>query len=353
MKKVLNVGLIGYGVAGAVFHAPMVYSVEGLKLYKIYDSRVENQAKINSKYDGVIFTTNIDEIYNDEEIDIIIVATPNIAHYELAARALESGKNVIVEKPFTVTSEEADKLIRIAKRTNKILTVHHNRRWDSDFKTIQKVINGGLLGNLVEYEAHYDRFRNFFREGAWREKRVPGSGILFDLGAHLIDQAQFLFGVPEEVFGNLNVQREGGEVTDSFEVLLKYDRLKVVLKAGMLVRELGPHFMLYGDEGSFVKYGMDIQEDNLRKDLIPKDIIDWGKEPEEIWGTINTDIEGVHIKGKVESDLGDYRDFYDNVRKAVLGEEELIVKAEEARNTIKIIELAEQSNEEGRWIKFQ
>lgn len=352
MYKILNVGLIGYGVAGDVFHAPMVYSVDGLKLYKIYDSSAEKENRINSKYVGVRFTTNIDDIFNDQNIDLVIIATPNIAHYELAVRSLESGKHVIVEKPFTVTSQEADELVQIAKSANKVLTVHHNRRWDSDFKTIKKVIEGNLLGNLVEYEAHYDRFRNFFREGAWREKDIPGGGILFDLGSHLIDQAQVLFGMPKEVFGNLNIQRQGGEITDSFEVILKYENLKVTLKAGMLVRELGPHFTLYGNNGTFMKFGLDIQEENLRKNLIPRNIADWGTEPQEMWGMLNTDIAGVHVRGKVESEVGDYREFYKNVYKTILGEEELIVKPEEARNTIKIIELAKQSHEEGRWIKF-
>ncbi|MBL4931472.1 Gfo/Idh/MocA family oxidoreductase [Clostridium paridis] len=352
MSKTVNVGLIGYGVAGQVFHAPMVYSVDGLRLYKIYDGRVENEEKINSKYKDVLFTTNIDEIYNDENIDLVIVATPNTAHYELAKRALEAGKNVLVEKPFTVTSEEADKLIQLAKEKNKLLTVHHNRRWDSDFKTIKRVINGGLLGELAEYEAHYDRFRNFFKENAWREQNTPGAGILYDLGSHLIDQAQDLFGLPEEVFGDLNIQRKGGETIDNFEVILKYPSLKVTLKAGMLVKEDSPHFVLYGNKGSFVKYGMDVQEGNLRKDLIPKYTQEWGKESQELWGTLNTELNGLNFRGKVESENGDYRALYENVYKAIIGEEDIIVKPQEARNTIRIIELAEESNKKKAWVKF-
>ncbi|MDD7795712.1 Gfo/Idh/MocA family oxidoreductase [Clostridium sp. 'White wine YQ'] len=352
MNKTVNVGLIGYGVAGQVFHAPMVYSVSGLKLYKIYDSREESKGKINSKFEDVLFTTNIDEIYNDKNIDLVIVATPNIAHYELAKRALVAGKNVLVEKPFTVTSEEADKLIQLAKEKNKLLTVHHNRRWDSDFKTIKRVINGGLLGELAEYEAHYDRFRNFFKENAWREQNAPGSGILYDLGSHLIDQAQDLFGIPDEIFGDLNIQRKGGETIDNFEVILKYPNLKVTLKAGMLVKEDSPHFVLYGNKGSFVKYGMDVQEGNLRKDLIPKYTEEWGKESQELWGTLNTELNGLNFRGKVESENGDYRALYENVYKAIIGEEELIVKPQEARNTIRIIELAEESNNKKAWVKF-
>lgn len=352
MKKV-NVGLVGFGAAGRVFHEPVITSIPGLNLTKIYQSSSANLEILKTKYPENMITSNVEDILFDEDIELVVLAVPNTAHYELARKALENGKNVVVEKPFTVTSEEADKLIYLAKEKNKLLTVHHNRRWDSDFKTVEKIIRENLLGDLVEYEVHYDRFRNYFKENAWRENDIPGSGILYDLGSHLIDQAQFLFGTPIEVFADLRIQRKGGKTIDNFEVILDYPEVKVTLKAGMLVREPGPHFSLMGTRGTFVKYGMDVQEEALKKGIKPKNMENWGIEPEDIWGNINTEVNGVHIIGKVESETGDYREFYKNIYKAILGEEGLKVTAEQARDTIKIIELAEKTSKENRWIKFE
>lgn len=351
--KIINIGLIGYGAAGQTFHEPIITSVPGLNLSKIYETNDSNLKILKTKYPQDKITSNIEDIFSDKSIEVVVLAVPNTAHYVLAKKALESGKNVVVEKPFTVTSEEADKLIKLAGEKNKILTVHHNRRWDSDFRTIRKIVKENLLGDLAEYEAHYDRFRNYIKENSWRENDVPGSGILYDLGAHLIDQAQCLFGVPEEIFADLQIQRSGGKTVDNFEIILHYPKVKVTLKAGMLVREVGPHYSLYGKNGSFIKYGMDVQEEALKKGIIPKDTENWGAEPENLWGKINTEVNGAHFIGKIESEAGDYREFYKNVYKAILGEEEIEVKAYQARNTIKIIELAEMSNKEKKWVKFE
>ena len=202
-------------------------------------------------------------------------------------------------------------------RNGKLITAFQNRRWDSDFRTVKKIIDGGLLGDIVEYEAHFDRFRNYFKNN-WREKNIPGSGILYDLGSHLIDQAVSLFGNPIEVFGNLLIQRRGGEAVDNFEVILRYQDKKVTLKSGMLVRQPLPHFIVIGTKGSFIKYGMDVQEENLKNGNTPSNSPNWGRETEDLWGFINSDINGNHIIGKVESEPGDYRCFYENVYKAIL-----------------------------------
>lgn len=351
--KEINVGLIGFGVAGRVFHEPIITSIPGLNLKKVFEENPSNISILEQRISADRITENIDDIFEDESIELIVLAVPNIAHFELAKKALEKGKHVLVEKPFTVTSEEADKLIEISKKAGKVLTVHHNRRWDSDFRTVKSIIERKLLGDLVEYEAHYDRFRNYIKENAWREADAPGSGILYDLGSHLIDQAQVLFGTPNEIFADLEIQRKGGKTIDNFEVILKYDALKVTLKAGMLVREVGPHFNLLGTQGSFVKYGMDIQEENLKAGIKPSTIEDWGAETESLWGTVNTDVDGIHIVGKIESEHGDYRELYKNIYKAILGEEELIVTPQQARNTIRIIELAEESNKKKSWVEFK
>lgn len=352
MKKV-NVGLIGYGAAGKAFHEPIITSVPGLNLCRIYETNDLNLAILKEKYNEDEITNNIDDIFSDESIELVVIAAPNTAHYALAKRALESGKNVVVEKPFTVTSEEADKLIKLAGDKNKILTVHQNRRWDSDFRTIEKIVKENLLGDLVEYESDYDRFRNNIKENSWRENDIPGSGILYDLGAHLIDQAQCLFGVPDEIFADLQIQRSGGKTVDNFEIILHYPKVKVTLKAGMLVREVGPHFKLYGTKGSFIKYGMDVQESALKNGIKPNDVENWGIEPQNLWGKLDTEVNGSHFVGKIESETGDYREFYKNVYGAILGEEEIAVKAYQGRNTIKIIELAQMSNSEKQWVKFE
>ncbi|GAA4313607.1 oxidoreductase [Nibribacter koreensis] len=343
----IRVGLIGYGMAGQVFHAPFVDAVDGLELTRIRESRDENIRLANDRYPKAVVTSNVQDIFNDDNIDLVIVAVPNSAHYSLAKEALLAGKHVVVEKPFTVTSAEADELIDLSKAQGKMLTVYHNRRWDSDFKTIQKLVKQELLGNLVEYRAHFDRFRNAIRPNTWKEEAVPGTTILYDLGSHLIDQALTLFGMPKAVFADIRTQREGSQIPDKFETVLFYDKLKVVLTAGMLVREPGPRYILHGDKGSFLKHGLDVQEEALKQGLFPKDLpTTWGVEPEHLWGQLNTNMQGLHFMGKVESETGDYRGFYENVKQAILGEAALEVKPEQARDVIRIIELAMQSSEE-------
>lgn len=352
MKQKVNVGLIGFGLAGRVFHAPIINSVEGFKLSKIVTSKTESILTAKELYPLAEIVPDAGNVIQDKGIELVIVATPNTSHAELAKKALLAGKHVVIEKPFTVTSEEADELIELSKKQKKILTVHHNRRWDSDFLTVKKIIEGGLLGRVVEYEAHFDRFRNSIKKNAWREEDIPGSGILYDLGSHLIDQALCLFGLPIEITADIRTQRENGKTDDHFEIILHYKAIKVTLKAGMLVREPLPRFVVLGDQGSFVKYGLDVQEKALKSGLIPKDLENWGEEPEELWGTINTEIKGLNFRGKVESEKGDYRKFYENIYRTIGGKEEIQVKPEEARNTIRIIELALESSRQKRTLQF-
>lgn len=352
-QMTVNVGLIGYGFGGKIFHAPILTSVPGLKLRKIYETRPENIEDIQKRHKDAQVVSNVNDIFEDKHIQLVVVATPNIFHFAYAKQALENGKHVVVEKPFTVTSQEANELIAIARETNKLLTVHHNRRWDSDFKTIVSIIKSNLLGEIVEYEARYDRFRPTLKN-SWKEKKSsPGAGVLYDLGSHLVDQAQYLFGLPQEIFGYVEMQRQDAEVADSFEILLKYPNHRVTLKSGLLIREAGPHFSIHGRKGSFVKFGMDRQEEELLGGKVPNDCSNWGKEPEDLYGTINTEINGIHVMGKVESEAGDYREFYRNVYKVLMGEEALAVTPQQARNTIRILELAEKSSGDKRWHPYE
>lgn len=351
MTKTINVGLIGFGMAGRVFHAPTITSVEGLQLVKIRETKEPNINIIRNRFPNATVVNDSKAIFDDPHIDLVVIATPNTSHFPLAKEALQAGKNVVVDKPFTITTAEADELIVLAKQQNKLLSVYHNRRFDSTTKTAKKIIDSGVLGTLVEYEVRYDRFRNALRKDAWREEALPGSGILYDLGAHLIDQAQYFFGLPQAVTADVRIQRPGAKATDNFEVILHYPDLKVTLKAGMLVREKVPHMLLLGDKGTYIKYGMDVQEEALKAGQSPKDMPNWGQEPEDLWGTINTDINGLHIIGKVESEAGDYSGYYANIYNALTGDEKLLITPETARNTIRIIELAIQSSEEKRTVE--
>jgi scyllo-inositol 2-dehydrogenase (NADP+) len=353
MSKSFNVGLIGYGIAGQVFHAPMINCVPGLKLKKIRETKDANIQLAQKRYPDVEIVNDSQQILLDATIDLVVIATPNSSHFSLTKEALNAGKHVVVDKPFTITFKEAQELIELAAVQGKLMSVYHNRRFDSTAKTVKKVIDSGVLGDLVEYEAHYDRFRNYFRPHAWREEDQPGSGIFYDLGAHLIDEAIVLFGLPREIIANLRIQRPGGKTIDNFELVLTYPNLKVTLKGGMLVREPGPAISLYGINGSFVKYGMDVQEDALRAGIMPDDVLNWGVEPASSWGKINTEYNGLHLVGNVESEKGDYREYYSNIYKVLLGEEDLIVKPEQAANTIRIIGLAMQSSLEKRTILWR
>ncbi|HVF68089.1 MAG TPA: oxidoreductase [Pyrinomonadaceae bacterium] len=345
---VIGVGLVGYGMASRVFHAPVIGAVPFLSLKKIVERRGEES---RGRHAGAETVREFDEVLRDDGIELVVVATPNDSHFDLASRALSAGKHVVVEKPFTNTSAEARELTRLARGQNRLVSAHHNRRWDGDFLTVRKILEGGLLGRLVEYESHFDRYRNEPRPGAWRERQGPGSGVLYDLGSHLIDQALVLFGLPNEITADVRTRREFAKADDSFDVRLGYEGLSVTLKATMLAREPGPRFTLHGTEGSFVKHGLDPQEDALKLGGTPLSE-GWGREPVEHWGVINTGAGGVHVRERVETIAGDYAAYYRNVADAIRGRAESVVKPEEAANTIRVIELALESSAAKRTLPF-
>ena len=351
MNKTLNTGIIGFGMAGQVFLAPFINTLPGFRLAKISTTNPQFVGKARQRYPETTVVDNPQDILEDPDIDLVIVATPNEAHAPLAAAALKQGKHVIVEKPFTVTSKEADDLIELAELEKRLLSVHHNRRFVADYQTVKKVIDSGLLGQLVEYETHYDRFRPAFKQNAWREEALPGSGILYYLGSHLIDQALVLFGLPETITADVRAQR-GGKTDDHFALTLDYPGLKTTLKATMLAKKPGPHFVLHGDRGSFVKYGADVQEADLNAGLIPANTPHWGLEPESNWGRFAVDFHGLPLEGSIQSERGCFQDYFVNVRQAILGEAELIVRPEQSRNTIRVIELALLSQQERRTVAY-
>jgi scyllo-inositol 2-dehydrogenase (NADP+) len=352
MDKKINVGLIGYGIGGQVFHAPILSSVKGLFLKKIRASKPEQLALARQRYPEAELVPDADNIILDPSIDLVVITTPNALHFPLAAQALEAGKAVVVDKPFTLTSVEADALIALAGKKNGILSVFQNRRFDSEFRTLQKVIASGILGSIVELESRYDRFRNYLKPNAWREEDIPGAGILYDLGAHLIDQSLVLFGLPQAIGADIRMQRNGARADDYFELALYYPRVKVTLRSGMLVRQPLQRFALMGTEGIYIKYGMDVQEEALKAGFTPLNRPDWGVEPVENWGTINTSCKGLHLVGRIESERGDYSDFYRNIYETLTGQSSLLVTAPEARQVIRVIEIARQSSKERRTIDF-
>lgn len=352
MHPTIRTGIIGFGMAGKVFHAPFISTLPGFRLSKISTSREAAAREARALYPDTDIVSDAASVLKDSAIDLVIICTPNAEHLPLAQAALREGKHVIVEKPFTVTSADADTLIALTRQQQRILTVHHNRRWVADYKTVKKVIAGGWLGNLATYEARYERFRPALRPQAWREETVPGAGILYDLGAHLIDQALQLFGLPQEITADVQIQRPGGQVDDYFDLTLHYPTLRASLRAGMLVRKPGPFFSLHGDRGSFVKYGMDVQEEALKAGRTLADTPDWGAEPEHLWGQIDTELEGLSFSGAIQSEHGSFQDFFTNVQQAIWGEAGLIVTPEQARDTIRIIELALQSARAKRTVPY-
>lgn len=345
--ETLKVGIIGYGLSGRIFHGAILSGTKGFEVKKVVTTDLDKRAQALEDFPLVKVVRAATEVFVDEEIDLVVIAIPNEKHAELAEAAMHSEKHVIIEKPFTVTSEEAERLIQVSKETGKTLSVYHNRRFDSDYRTVKALLETDKLGRIVEYEARFDRFRPEIKENAWREKDMPGSGILYDLGSHLIDQALDLFGKPDEVYGDIRAQREGA-IEDNFELILYYPTIKVTLKAGMLVKEPSPRFTLYGTEGSFTKFGLDVQEDDLRNGERPVNER-WGLEPRGLWGT----IDSVETKQKVKSLRGDYRDYYYNIYDHIVKGEALIVTPEQSKMVIEIIEAAIKSNKEKRRISIE
>ncbi|MDR1743626.1 MAG: oxidoreductase [Dysgonamonadaceae bacterium] len=352
MEKIIRTGIIGFGLSGRVFHAPFIDVTEGFELSKISTSNPESVKLIGKRYPATAIVPDGKGIIDDPDIDLVIVTSPNTAHFHWAREALLAGKHTVVEKPFTVTVKEADELIEISRRAGKILTVYHNRRITSDTKTVRRLLDSNILGNITDYETHFDRYRPDPRPGgAWREDPLPGSGIFYDLGSHLIDQALYFFGMPQALTADIQTQRPWAKADDYFDVRLQYPAFTATLKASMLKKIPGPTYQLHGKNGSYVKYGLDVQEEKLNNGAIP-DTPTWGSEPEAIWGAIDVEYKDLKISGKIESERGDYRLYFSNLRDAIWGKTEIAVKPEEAREVIRIIELSFLSSREKRRIEI-
>lgn len=334
-------------MASQVFHAPLVRAQQRLALTCVLERHGQRS---RLRYHYVQIVRSMEELLA-HDVELIIIATPNASHYELAAQALESGRHVVVDKPFTLSSAEAGELIAMAEGAGTVLTVFHNRRWDGDFLTLRKLLEEQRLGRVVEFESHFDRYRPQLRAGVWRESQEPGAGSLWDLGPHLLDQAVVLFGTPQAVTAQVGRQRQGAQADDSFTILLHYAGLTATLKAGMLVREPGPRFTVHGTLGSYVKHGLDPQEEALKNGRSPQER-DWGREPEDRWGILNSERNGHGVRQRYPTLPGRYQDFYTNVCDAISKGTPPPVRAEEAQTVVRLIELAYQSSQERRTVEL-
>jgi predicted dehydrogenase len=343
MRK-LKTGIVGYGKSAKVFHIPFLSTMDEFEITAVLERRGEESKK---QLPGIRVAKSIEELINGDDTELIVITTPNDTHFEYASKALMAGKHVVLEKPFAITTNDAEKLIGIAKESGKILSVYQNRRYVSDFLTIRDLLDKNILGEIHEFNATYDRFRPDAIPGAWRETDIPGAGILYDLGPHIIDQALVLFGNPVAITADVRRQRAHARATDFFNIWLHYGFLKVILHSGMLVREQGPRYMIQGRLGSFIKYGEDPQEEKLRAGELPLGE-DWGQEPESSYGILHTEINGQVVRKTVPSKKGDYGLYYRNIYETIVNGAPLREKPEHGYNTIRIVELAIESSRQKR-----
>lgn len=338
----IRTALVSFGISSRTFHAPFLTTLPGFSLVSVLE-RSGNTAQ--EKYPWVRTVRSIDELLRDDTIELVVITSPNETHFPYAKMAMEAGKHVVLEKPFANTSAEARALVDISRATGKVCAVYHNRRYVADYLTMKDILAKGLLGELHEFEAHYDRYRPDPRTyGLWREKPLPGSGVFYDLGSHLVDQALQLFGTPQYIIADIRKQKPYSVVDDYFDVRLDYGFLKVLLKSGMLVREMGPRYMMHGTKGSYIKYGEDPQEELLKAGHLPTSP-DWGKEPESQFGLIHTEIDGKVIREVYPSVQGGFQGYYQNLYKTIREGAELMEKPEHGYKVIRLIELAFESSE--------
>jgi len=339
MAKCSGVALVGYGFAGKILHAPLIRSVPGLPLTTVVSSRPD---EVKRDLPGVHVTASAEEVFADPTVDLVVIATPNTTHFDLARRALLAGKHVVVDKPFTTTVADAEELARVAHNTGRLLSAFHNRRWDADFLTLRRVIDSGELGRIVHLESHYDRYRPEV-VSRWREQPGPGSGIWFDLGAHLADQALRLFGMPEAVFADMAIERDHAAAVDYFHVLLRYAGTRVVLHGSNLVAEPARRFEAHGVKGSYVKSGMDKQEAALKRGERPGGPR-WGADPED--GTLTVWNNGTPQARTCPTIPGNYPAYYEAIRGAICEGSANPVTPEQAVDVMRVLELACKSAEE-------
>ncbi len=336
MSDAIRVGLIGYGYASKTFHAPLISCTPGMTLAAVSSS---DESKVLADWPVVKVVSDPGQLFSDPTLDLIVIPTPNDTHFPLAKAALEAGKHVVVDKPFTVTLSQARELDAVAKREGRLLSVFHNRRWDSDFLTVKALINEGLLGEVGYFESHFDRYRPQVRN-RWREQGGPGSGIWYDLGPHLLDQVVNLFGLPVSMNVDLAQLRPGSQSTDYFHAVLAYPQRRVVLHGTLLAAAETARYIIHGSRGSYVKYGLDPQEERLKGgDRLPQE--DWGYDMRD---GLLTRVEGEERSEESWLTLpGNYPAYYAAIRDALNGSGDNPVPAGQAIHIMELIELGLES----------
>jgi predicted dehydrogenase len=354
----IRTAVLGYGLAGRVFHCPFIAAVPGLELSTIVQRHGDTAA---ADFPSARILRSPEEALADPAIDLVVVATPNETHFDLASQALRAGKHVVVDKPLTASAASARALVSLARETARLLAPFHNRRWDGDFLTLRQLLAGEQLGRIVEIVSRFDRFRPEPRPGSWKERSSPGTGLLFDLGPHLIDQALALFGPPARIAATLRHDRDRTDIDDAFDVILYYDlpygrALRYGCHATLLAADPSPRFLVHGTRGSYRKFGVEPQEpaivSGIRRPPRLDSKEDWLTEPESAWGTLTLAPDPSQptalTRSTVRTLSGDYRQFYANIRDAIRGEAALAVPAEDGYRTLRLLDLARDASRQKR-----
>jgi predicted dehydrogenase len=342
--RTVRVGLIGYGYAGKTFHAPLIQSVTGLRLTVVGSRKRE---MVLTDVPGVSVYSKVEEVLTHPEVDLLVIASPNESHYPLAAAALNAGKHVIVDKPFTVRLADARFLVQLAENKGKLLSVFHNRRWDSEVLATKAIVESGALGEIRYFETHIDRFRPQVRQ-RWREEAGPGAGLWFDLGPHLIDQAVQLFGLPQTINASFAVLRKGGQTDDWAHVQLNYRSLRVILHTSLLVSGGVPRSVLHGTLGSWAKFTADVQEKQLMAGVGPGSP-GFGEDPEP--GIFYEGATGKQTE--IPAPAANQADYYVGIRDALWGRQPNPVPPEQASAVMSILDTSFQSGASGRVLPLQ
>ncbi len=345
----LNTAIIGFGLSGSTFHAPIITNVPGFHLSYVVTSQAN---KVIDRYPNTEIISNANDLFKCPNVELVIITAPNLEHYPLAKKALESGKHVIIEKPFVLKSFHAEELIKIATEKNLFLSVYQNRRWDNGFLTLKKCLKEKIFGEIFNYEAYFDKFRPIVSSIKWSEQAIEGSGILYDLGSHLIDQALDLFGMPSELLADLEMQRDGSKAIDYFNLILKYDKMRVILGSSSIIASPRPIISIYGTKGSFIKNGLDPQENDLRSGKIPLSH-KWGEEDDLFSPSVKLLKYGVLSETRLKTLPGSYQNYYISVYNSIVKGEENPVNPSSALNNIKIIELALESARDKKWVSLR
>jgi predicted dehydrogenase len=339
---VIRVALIGFGFAGKIFHAPLIAATAGLHL-AVIGSRQDRSATADYP-DAEVIPNPLDAI-SRPDVDLVVIATPNDSHAPLAEAAMRAGKHVVVDKPFTITLAEARALATLAAETGQLLSVFQNRRWDSDFQGIRREIAAGRIGEIVDVRSEFNRYRPDVKD-RWRERPGPGSGMWYDLGPHLIDQSLVLFGPPDTVQADFQMQRRGGSTVDWFQATLGYGPLRVVIGSTMLAADPGARFLVRGTDGSLTKYGADPQEAQIRSGVKPGSP-GWGRDTNALVLTVGEQGDRMELT----SPDGNWPAYYAAMRDAVLGTREVPVTPAQATTVMAVLEAGIESAAAGRVVR--